>query len=55
MGMMASDYSDAWIDLGTVDGNLNGVFIKAATKSTVWYNPNTFEEEGTRYRRRGTS
>ncbi len=46
MGMMTSDYSDAWIDLGTVDGNLYGVFVKAATKSTVWYNPAEFEAAG---------
>ncbi len=46
MNMMAADYSDAWIDLGSVDNNLYGVFIKAATKSTVWYNPAVFEEAG---------
>jgi alpha-glucoside transport system substrate-binding protein len=46
MGQMEADYSESWIDLGTVDGDLYGLFVKAATKSTVWYNPNTFEAEG---------
>jgi alpha-glucoside transport system substrate-binding protein len=40
--MIEADYSDAWLDLGSVDGDLYGVFVKAATKSTVWYNPATF-------------
>lgn len=46
MTQIESDYSDAWIDLGTVDGNFYGVFVKAATKGTVWYNPSTFEAGG---------
>jgi alpha-glucoside transport system substrate-binding protein len=46
MGQIRADHSDAWIDLGTIDGNLYGLFIKAATKSTVWYNPGNFAEAG---------
>lgn len=46
MNQLENDYSDAWIDLGTVDGDLFGVFVKAATKSTVWYNPGNFDEAG---------
>jgi alpha-glucoside transport system substrate-binding protein len=46
MGQVEADYSDAWIDLGSMDGNLYGLFVKAATKSTVWYNPANFAEAG---------
>ena len=37
-------YAQTWLDLGSVDGQLYGMFIKAATKSTVWYDPMTFAE-----------
>ena len=37
-----------FIDLGTVDGKLVGVFIKATLKGLIWYNPKVF----TRRRRR---
>src|SRR6188472_2122228 len=29
-----------FVDLGTVDGKLVGVFIKATLKGLIWYNPN---------------
>jgi alpha-glucoside transport system substrate-binding protein len=29
----------ALVDLGTVDGKISGVFIKAAVKGLIWYNP----------------
>ncbi len=45
MSMMQADFSDAWIDLGSVDGELVGVFVKAATKSTIWYNPKVFADK----------
>jgi len=31
-----------FIDLGTVDGALVGVFIKATLKGLIWYNPNVY-------------
>ena len=31
-----------FIDLGTVDGKLVGVFIKATLKGLIWYNPKVF-------------
>jgi alpha-glucoside transport system substrate-binding protein len=31
-----------FIDLGTVDGHLVGVFIKATLKGLIWYNPRVF-------------
>lgn len=39
-------YSDTWRELGSVDDTLYGMFVKASTKSTVWYNPQVFEEAG---------
>jgi alpha-glucoside transport system substrate-binding protein len=44
MNQLQQDYSETWIEQATVNGQLYGLFVKAATKSTVWYNPNTFEE-----------
>jgi alpha-glucoside transport system substrate-binding protein len=43
---LAQDYSQAWIDLATVDGQLSGVFYRASTKSIVWYPVAAFEEAG---------
>ncbi len=39
-------YSESWLDLGTVDGELYGLFFKGANKSTVWYNVASFEDAG---------
>lgn len=41
-----TNYSQSWIDLGTVDGELYGVWFKAANKSTVWYNTQIWEDAG---------
>ncbi|KAA3647049.1 MAG: carbohydrate ABC transporter substrate-binding protein [Chloroflexi bacterium] len=43
---LESQYSDAWINLGTVDGTLSGVFYRASTKSIVWYPVQAFEDAG---------
>jgi alpha-glucoside transport system substrate-binding protein len=40
------NYSESWIDLGSVDGELYGVWFKAANKSTVWYNADIYDEAG---------
>ncbi len=40
------NYSEDWVNLGTVDDTLYGVFFKGANKSTVWYNVQTFEQAG---------
>ena len=40
------NYADVWLDLGTVDGELYGLFFKGANKSTVWYNVDVFEGAG---------
>src|SRR5690606_32669105 len=34
-----AETSPAFVDLGTVDGQVYGVFIKAAVKGLIWYNP----------------
>lgn len=34
--------SPAFVDLGTVDGKVYGVFIKSALKGLIWYNPKVF-------------
>jgi len=46
MDTINQQYAQAWIDLGTVDGNLYGIFMKADSKGTVWYSPKTFAANG---------
>jgi alpha-glucoside transport system substrate-binding protein len=41
-----SNYSETWTSLATVDDTVYGVVAKANSKSTVWYKPNSFEENG---------
>jgi alpha-glucoside transport system substrate-binding protein len=36
------DYPPAWVDLGSHDGKLYGIFYKVANKATVWYSPKAF-------------
>jgi alpha-glucoside transport system substrate-binding protein len=43
---IAEDYAQSWIDLGSHDGTLYGVWFKAALKSLVWYRPDVFEAQG---------
>ena len=39
-------YADSWLDLGSVDDTLYGVWYRASVKSLVWYNPKLFEKNG---------
>ncbi len=39
-----ANYPQSFIDLGTVDGTLYGIFMKADTKATIWYDPKFFRE-----------
>lgn len=39
---LQKDYAPAWIDLGSHDGELFGIFYKVTNKATVWYNPKAF-------------
>ena len=44
--LVDKNYSQSWIDLGSVDGDLYGVWFKAANKSTMWYNADIYDEAG---------
>ena len=39
---MKQQYSDSWLQLGQVDGKQVGIFIKAALKGLIWYDPTQF-------------
>jgi ABC-type glycerol-3-phosphate transport system substrate-binding protein len=41
-----SNFSDAWQQLGQVDGKQYGFFFKVANKSTVWYRTDSFDQAG---------
>ncbi len=43
---MQQQYTQSWIDLGTVDGTLVGVWHNADVKSLVWYAKPAFEAAG---------
>lgn len=46
MDYLKGQYSDAWIDLATIDGSVVGVWYRASLKSLVWYAKPVFEEMG---------
>ena len=46
MEKVRSDYSQAWIDLCTVDGKLYCTMLKVDHKAIVWYNPKEFAANG---------
>jgi alpha-glucoside transport system substrate-binding protein len=46
MGAMKKNYAQGWVDLGTVDGKLVGVFTKASLKGLVWYDPKNTQAAG---------
>ena len=37
------NFNPSWLDLGSVDGTLFGLFVKATVKNTVWYSPREFK------------
>jgi len=39
-------YPDAWLELGSVNETLYGLFYRVSAKSLVWYNPLAFEMKG---------
>jgi alpha-glucoside transport system substrate-binding protein len=45
MSQMQKDYAPAWINLGKYNGKLYAIFYKAASKGTVWYNPQEFQSK----------
>jgi len=44
--LSTDNYSQDWLDLGTIEGTVYGFFFKGANKSTVWYNVHAFEDAG---------
>jgi alpha-glucoside transport system substrate-binding protein len=44
--LVARNYSPAWQSLGTVDGQLYGVWFKGASKSMIWYRPQALARAG---------
>ncbi len=46
MNKINQDYAKGWVDLGTVNGKLYSIFVKASDKGTVWYNPKVFAANG---------
>ena len=46
MNAMKDQYGQNWLKLGTVDGKLVGIFIKASLKSLIWYNPKVVSSAG---------
>ncbi|HLQ31937.1 MAG TPA: ABC transporter substrate-binding protein [Chloroflexota bacterium] len=44
VNQMKQQYAPDWLTLGTVNGKLVGIFIKAAIKSTIWYDPKNFSQ-----------
>jgi alpha-glucoside transport system substrate-binding protein len=43
MSTFGDQYAKTWIDLGTVDGKLAGIFIKASVKGLMWYDPKVWQ------------
>lgn len=43
---LAESYAYDWIDLGSVDDSVYGVWYRASVKSLVWYNPKAFTAKG---------
>ena len=46
LAAVQKNYSKDWQDLATVNGQVYGVFFKAANKSTVWYNKDIYDQAG---------
>jgi len=46
MSQVHRDYASAWTNLGSYNGKLYAIFYKAASKGTVWYNPQQFSSKG---------
>lgn len=44
--VLGGQYARNWLDLGNVDGKLYGIFVKAALKGLIWYNPQAFRQAG---------
>jgi alpha-glucoside transport system substrate-binding protein len=45
-GEVDANYAQTWADLGSVDGDLYGVWVQASSKSIVWYNTAVYADAG---------
>lgn len=43
---LTAAYTEDWLELGTVDGTLYGLWTRADVKSLVWYRPDVFANRG---------
>ncbi|MEM9265343.1 MAG: ABC transporter substrate-binding protein [Cyanobacteria bacterium P01_F01_bin.13] len=46
LATLTTAFGSDWVDLGTVDGNVYGIWMRSDPKSLVWYNPDAFEATG---------
>jgi len=46
LNAVKKNYSQDWVNLGTVDGKVYGVWFKGSNKSTVWYNTKVYDNAG---------
>lgn len=46
LAVLKDQYAQSWMDLGSIDGKLFGVFVKTALKGLIWYNPGAFQQAG---------
>lgn len=43
MSTLKNEYSQTWLDLGTVNGKFVAMIVKAATKGLIWYDPKVWQ------------
>ncbi len=41
---LRQDYGESWIELGSYENRLYGIFIKASLKSLIWYSPENLSQ-----------
>ncbi len=46
LAAMKKAYAQSWLDLGSVDGKLVGIFTKASLKGLIWYDPKNIQAAG---------
>lgn len=43
---LLEQFGEVWVEMGTFDGTLYGIFPRASLKSLIWYSPPAFEAAG---------
>jgi alpha-glucoside transport system substrate-binding protein len=46
MAAYNNDYAKTWLDLGSVNGKMVGIFIKTSVKGLIWYDPKVWQQAG---------